>query len=94
MRVSGACKVSKVPSENFALRLGEIFERHKPVMSALTSHRRTITSFLGTNFGMGVPGDIAKRNKANALGILKSLSEKDSSHLQETCIMAWGQVGR
>ncbi|KAK0703579.1 hypothetical protein B0T26DRAFT_658923 [Lasiosphaeria miniovina] len=35
-----------------------------------------------------------KRNQANGLSILKSLSDKDAAELHETCIMAWGQVGR
>ncbi|KAJ4298728.1 serine/threonine-protein kinase M1 [Collariella sp. IMI 366227] len=38
--------------------------------------------------------EVLKRNRANALAFLKSLSDKGSVKLHETCIMAWGQVGR
>lgn len=38
--------------------------------------------------------DVLKRNRTTVLNILKSLSEKESARLHETCIMAWGQVGR
>ncbi|KAK4192472.1 protein kinase rad3 [Podospora australis] len=38
--------------------------------------------------------DVVKRNVGVALGILKKHFERGGDHLQETCIMAWGQVGR
>lgn len=38
--------------------------------------------------------EVLQRNRANALAFLKSLSDKGSVKLHETCIMAWGQVGR
>jgi len=53
-----------------------------------------MSAFLGASFGKGVFDDIAKRNRLNTIGILKSLSDKDQAHLNETCIMAWGQAGR
>lgn len=38
--------------------------------------------------------EVLRRNRTNALSVLKSLSDKDAAQLHETCIMAWGQVGR
>lgn len=43
---------------------------------------------------LGRDKEVLRRNKANALSVLKSLSDKDAAQLHETCIMAWGQVGR
>ncbi|KAK3372021.1 phosphatidyl inositol 3-kinase-like protein [Podospora didyma] len=37
--------------------------------------------------------EIVGRNRANALGLLKTLSGQSGSTLHETCIQAWGQVG-
>ncbi|KAL2158380.1 hypothetical protein VTH06DRAFT_4428 [Thermothelomyces fergusii] len=39
-------------------------------------------------------GAVLARNRANALGFLKSVSEKGAANLNETCIMAWAQVGK
>lgn len=33
-------------------------------------------------------------NMANIIPFLKATSDTSPSHLQETCIMAWGQLGR
>ena len=38
--------------------------------------------------------DLVKRNRINALDILQTLSENDTIHLQETCILAWGHLGK
>ncbi|KAK4125293.1 phosphatidyl inositol 3-kinase-like protein [Parathielavia appendiculata] len=38
--------------------------------------------------------EVLKRNRTNALSFLKSLSDKAAQNLQETCIMAWAQVGK
>ncbi len=38
--------------------------------------------------------DIARRNRGNALAVLKSISDKDIPAFNETCIMALGQIGR
>ncbi|KAJ9155587.1 Protein kinase rad3 [Pleurostoma richardsiae] len=57
---------------------------------------RTLVLFLETPRWVSTAADkeIVRRNRANALGILKSLSDKDVTHLYETCLMAWGQAGR
>ena len=55
---------------------------------------RTLATFLRAEVGVSTEPDILRRNKANALGILKSISDKNVTHLHESCIMAWGQVGR
>lgn len=56
--------------------------------------RRTLSVFLQDS-ETATPGtrDLVARNKSLALGLLKSLSDKNVAHLNETCIMAWGQVG-
>ncbi|RDW66710.1 hypothetical protein BP5796_09459 [Coleophoma crateriformis] len=41
-----------------------------------------------------VDNDVSRRNAVNAFAILRSLSDQDTPHLQETCILAWGQLGR
>ncbi|KAK0613105.1 phosphatidyl inositol 3-kinase-like protein [Bombardia bombarda] len=38
--------------------------------------------------------DIIRRNRKNAMELLNALSDKDDTNLHETCIMAWGQVGK
>ncbi|KAI6601117.1 hypothetical protein MCOR14_004531 [Pyricularia oryzae] len=55
---------------------------------------RTLAVFLQDS-ETATPGtrDLVARNKSLALGLLKSLSDKNVAHLNETCIMAWGQVG-
>ncbi|KAK3330577.1 hypothetical protein B0H66DRAFT_579779 [Apodospora peruviana] len=55
---------------------------------------RALGLFLAEPLPEGPDKDIIRRNRANALGILKSLSDKDAPQLHETCILAWGQVGR
>lgn len=55
---------------------------------------RTLALFLRAEVGVSTEPDILMRNKANALGILKSISDKNVAYLHESCIMAWGQVGR
>ncbi|KAK3335428.1 hypothetical protein B0T19DRAFT_489276 [Cercophora scortea] len=52
---------------------------------------RTLSVFLSET---GVDGGIIERNRANALGLLKKISDKNATHLHETCILTWGQVGR
>jgi len=55
---------------------------------------RTLSVFISEPPVPGFDWDVLKRNRANALGILKSISDKGSPNLNETCIMAWAQVGR
>ncbi|KXX76695.1 Protein kinase rad3 [Madurella mycetomatis] len=55
---------------------------------------RALSVFITEPAATKFDGDILKRNRTNALGILKSVSDKESPRLHETCIMAWGQVGR
>jgi serine/threonine-protein kinase ATR len=54
---------------------------------------RTIVGFLVSRVA-ALGDELLFRNRKNAIAILKSISEKDRPHLQETCIMAWGQLGR
>ncbi|CAM1502082.1 Fc.00g040660.m01.CDS01 [Cosmosporella sp. VM-42] len=38
--------------------------------------------------------DLVHRNRKNSITLLRSISEKGQANLVETCIMAWGQLGR
>lgn len=55
---------------------------------------RALGAFLGGVNLTNIDEDILRRNRTNVIGILKSLSDKNIAHLHETCILAWGQVGR
>ncbi|KAK4042470.1 hypothetical protein C8A01DRAFT_44486 [Parachaetomium inaequale] len=55
---------------------------------------RALSVFISEPPTPGFDWEVLKRNRANALGLLKSVSDKGAAHLNETCIMAWGQVGR
>jgi serine/threonine-protein kinase ATR len=55
---------------------------------------RALPVFISEPPTPGFDWEVLKRNRANALGLLKSVSDKGAAHLNETCIMAWGQVGR
>ncbi|KAL2019577.1 hypothetical protein VTK56DRAFT_9474 [Thermocarpiscus australiensis] len=55
---------------------------------------RALSVFIAEPAAASSDPEVIERNKANVLGILKSLSDKGPTHLHETCIMAWGQVGR
>ncbi|KUI73457.1 Protein kinase rad3 [Cytospora mali] len=55
---------------------------------------RAITLFLqeGIIHDVGLP--TLNRNTANALGFLRSISDKNDPSVNETSLMAWGQLGR
>lgn len=54
---------------------------------------RAITLFLRP--GVSQDGvQILNRNTANALGFLRSISDKNEPSINETSLMAWGQLGR
>lgn len=51
---------------------------------------RTLPGFL-----RGSPSDpLTERNIRNTFNFLRSIYEEQSTHLYETCILAWGQLGR
>jgi serine/threonine-protein kinase ATR len=52
---------------------------------------RTLPSFLRDTIA---DGSLMQRNRRNVLSLLRSFSEEQVTHLQETCILAWAQVGR
>lgn len=54
---------------------------------------RAITLFLRRGVGRDVGTDILSRNTANALQFMKSISDRNESNINETCLMAWGQIG-
>lgn len=55
---------------------------------------RAITLFLRHDISKDAGPQILSRNTANALGFLKSVSDKNESKINETTLMAWGQLGR
>ncbi|AEO65689.1 uncharacterized protein THITE_119498 [Thermothielavioides terrestris NRRL 8126] len=55
---------------------------------------RALSVFISEPPAAGFDWEVLKRNRANVLSILKSLSDRGVANLHETCIMAWGQVGR
>lgn len=55
---------------------------------------RAITLFLRRQIARKVSPQVLSRNTANALGFLKSVSDKNDPNTSETCLMAWGQMGR
>jgi serine/threonine-protein kinase ATR len=42
----------------------------------------------------GINMDVVKRNRVNAISLLKSVSEKNLIRLSESCMMAWAELGR
>lgn len=55
---------------------------------------RAIALFLRPETSKGTGPRILNRNTANALGFLKSVSDKNDPKINETTLMAWGQLGR
>ncbi|KAJ0123315.1 protein kinase rad3 [Diaporthe amygdali] len=55
---------------------------------------RAITLFLRPSVSQAVGVQILNRNTANALGFLRSISDKNEPNINETSLMAWGQLGR
>lgn len=55
---------------------------------------RAITLFLRPCVGHDVGMQILNRNTANALGFVRSVSDKNEPSINETSLMAWGQMGR
>ncbi|KAI5464134.1 hypothetical protein BGZ63DRAFT_349688 [Mariannaea sp. PMI_226] len=38
--------------------------------------------------------DVTRRNRKNCITFMRSISDKNQANMMETCIMAWGQLGR
>lgn len=55
------------------------------------SVRRTLPNFLD---GPAIGRELMAQNRFNAIQMLHTLSEKKDIHLQESFVLAWGQVGR
>lgn len=51
---------------------------------------RTLPAFLRED----IQTEILHKNKKNTLDFLHILSENNPPHLTETCVLAWGQIGR
>ncbi|KAL8939500.1 MAG: hypothetical protein Q9216_003328 [Gyalolechia sp. 2 TL-2023] len=59
-------------------------------IAGLTRDSRLLPTFLRND----IDEDLLRRNRVLALDFLRSLSEKSELSLQETCILAWGQIAR
>ncbi|KAK4200596.1 hypothetical protein QBC40DRAFT_68990 [Triangularia verruculosa] len=55
---------------------------------------RALSIFLDGFSAQEVDHNTIKRNTTRIISLLKSISDQNEVSLQETCIMAWGQVGR
>lgn len=55
---------------------------------------RAITLFLRPSVSQNVGVQILNRNTTNALTFLRSISDKNEPNINETSLMAWGQLGR
>jgi serine/threonine-protein kinase ATR len=55
---------------------------------------RALAAFLDGHGNLSRDESVLDRNRVYAVGVLKLLSDKNVPHLHETCIAAWGQVGR
>ncbi|KAG9258601.1 uncharacterized protein F5Z01DRAFT_615130 [Emericellopsis atlantica] len=59
---------------------------------------RTLMAFVGPNPAnlrqRDVPPEVFERNRQHVIALLKSMSGAERSTLTETCIMAWGLLGR
>jgi hypothetical protein len=53
-----------------------------------------MATFLSPTDANRTQEDIVVRNRLTVITVLKSLSERNTTHLAESCIMAWAQVGR
>lgn len=71
------------------MQLGEI-DRQLCVLCLLKDIRRTIPIFLQD----GIDESVLLRNRICALDFLRSLSETSELGIQETCILAWGQIAQ
>ncbi|KAI3397802.1 hypothetical protein diail_10335 [Diaporthe ilicicola] len=55
---------------------------------------RAITLFLRPGLSQDIGVQILNRNTANALTFLRTISDKNQPNINETSLMAWGQLGR
>ena len=88
----GQCCLHALRSSSRDVRIAAGYPHHPFVypVTSLTSDRRLLPSFLRDDIDEEVLG----RNRVSILDFLRSLSEKSELALQETCILAWGQVAR
>lgn len=55
---------------------------------------RAIRLFLEPEIGRHAGPQVLSRNTANVLAFLKSISDKNEPNIGETCLLAWGQMGK
>ncbi len=67
---------------------------HSSIRELRIAAGRALAVFVSEPQTPGFDAEILRRNRANAMSILKSLSDKGAANLHETCIMAWAQVGK
>lgn len=54
---------------------------------------RAVTLFVRRQVGQAVGSHVLDRNTANVLSFMRTISDRNESSTNETCLMAWGQIG-
>lgn len=67
---------------------------HSSIRELRIAAGRALAVYVSEPTAPGFDAEILRRNRGNAMSILKSLSDKGAPNLHETCIMAWAQVGK
>ena len=67
---------------------------HSSIRELRIAAGRTLSCFLQQRRPAKILDDLLERNRTNAIAILRSISDNDEPKMAETCIMAWGQLGR
>ena len=57
-------------------------------MELISNASQTLTVFLEDRVGVG----FIRQNRVIALDVLRTLSRESDVSLQETCVLAWGQI--
>ncbi|KUJ09266.1 protein kinase-like protein rad3 [Mollisia scopiformis] len=52
---------------------------------------RTLPAFLR---GESTPDSLTRKNRLNTMNVLRPFPDTEPTYLQETCVLAWGQLGR
>ena len=58
------------------------------ILKLIINARQTLTVFLEDRVGTG----FLRQNRIIALDVLRTLSQNSDVSLQETCVLAWGQI--
>nr|XP_036588838.1 protein kinase Rad3 (phosphatidylinositol 3) [Colletotrichum truncatum]KAF6800480.1 protein kinase Rad3 (phosphatidylinositol 3) [Colletotrichum truncatum] len=67
---------------------------HSSIRELRIASGRALALFLKESGSNKIDSEVVRRNRKNALSLLKSASEKDAVIFHETGVLAWGQLGR